>query len=234
MRVFIFGGTTEGRQLASYHALHGDDVTVSVATEIGAEELSQIADSLTILIGRMDSYAMTEAISGFDFVIDATHPYATEVTENIKKACAATGIEYRRMDRDTDFDGELPDRYFTAVNHVAAAEHLSHTKGNILLTTGSKNIADYADTLRERLYVRVLPTHEAIAVCEECGIAHSHIIAMHGPFSAELNIAMINQYDIEHIVTKKTGALGGFPEKVRAAVDTDTELVIINNETGGA
>ena len=260
MKVFIFGGTTEGRRLSAEHIKKGDSVTVSVATDMGAEELSKNrGDSLEVLVGRLDVHGMEiytlslhdalpiyvhgmeKAIAGFDLVIDATHPYAMEASMNIKAACGNKGILYQRVERDVSYSGELPERVYYAADHGEAAEHLRSAAGNILLTTGSKNLKVYTDILLsteegdkkpssdllDRLYVRVLPTHEAISTCEECGIPHSHIIAMHGPFSAELNIAMIHEYDIKYLVTKETGAVGGFPEKVRAAIDTDIELVIV-------
>ena len=52
---------------------------------------------------------------------------------------------------------------------------------------------------------------------------------MQGPFSAELNIAMIKQLDIKYLVTKDTGASGGFPEKVRAAKGCGVELIVIGD-----
>ncbi len=267
MKVFIFGGTTEGRELAAEHCKKGDAVTVSVASDIGAEELQGIP--ATVLTGRLDVPAMEAAIEGFDLVIDATHPYATDVTMNIKAACGNKNIAYQRVERDTTYEGKLPREIYYAVSHEDAARYLLHTQGNILLTTGSKNLKEYTDILygrdggdefdengdgdgedislttdenddgaridgtdrvsdmKDRLYVRVLPTHEALAACEECGIPHSHIIAMHGPFSTELNIATIRQNDIKIMVTKESGVVGGFPEKVQAATFTDTELVII-------
>ena len=248
MKVFIFGGTTEGRELVSEHLKKGDSVTVSVATEMGAEELSALTEhsknqgrDLKVLVGRLDEPDMEKAITGFDLVIDATHPYAKEASANIEEACGNRDILYQRIERNTSYSGELPERVYYAADHREAAERLRSAAGNILLTTGSKNLKDYTDILLstdagdekpasdifDRLYVRVLPTHEAISTCEECGIPHSHIIAMHGPFSGELNIVMIHEYDIKHLVTKETGAVGGFPEKVRAAIDTDIELVIV-------
>ncbi len=226
MKVYIFGGTTEGRLLTEEHIKKGDEVTVSVATEMGAEELKGL--SADIRVGRMDVAAMTAAVKGYDLVIDATHPYATEASMNISSASATAGVLYQRIERDTAFDGQMPKDCFYAKNHFEAAEYLLHTQGNILLTTGSKNMAEYADVLpAERLYVRVLPTHEALTICEECNIPHSHIIAMHGPFSEELNTAMIRQYDISHLVTKESGTVGGFPEKVESCIKTGTGLLVV-------
>ena len=228
MKIFIFGGTTEGRLATEEYIKKGDEVTVSVATEMGAEELSGL--TAQILVGRMDVSAMEKAILGYDVVIDATHPYAVEATQNIKTACANGGIAYQRIERNVEYDGQLPNRYFEVSSHTEAAEYLSKTEGNILLTTGTKNLTDYSILAPERLYARVLPTHEALDLCEAAGIPRGHIIAMHGPFSSELDVAMIRQYNISHLVSKQTGAVGGFPEKVASCIITDAELVVVRQQ----
>ncbi len=226
MKVFIFGGTTEGR-LAVEEYIRGDhEVTVSVTTEMGEEELKGLPAK--ILVGRLDEAGMKSAIEGYEVVIDATHPYATEATMNIKKACADMGIAYQRIERDTGYDGVFPKKFIKLKSHADAADYLKTVTGNILLTTGSKNLSDYSSLDPERLYARVLPTVEALTLSEAAGIPKSHIIAMHGPFSTELNAAMIRQYDIEHLVTKQTGTVGGFPEKVRSCIDTDIELLVVS------
>ena len=107
MNILIFGGTTEGRELAE--RLAGEfsateipregRITVSVATELGAEELQKI-DGIDILVGRMDISAMKSALCGYDLCIDATHPYAVEATKNIRKACEEASVPYWRLLRE--------------------------------------------------------------------------------------------------------------------------------------
>ena len=107
MNILIFGGTTEGRELAERIAgefsvmeiPREGRITVSVATELGAEELQKI-DGIDILVGRMDISAMKSALGGYELCIDATHPYAVEATKNIKLACEEAGVPYRRLLRE--------------------------------------------------------------------------------------------------------------------------------------
>ncbi|MDO4315846.1 MAG: precorrin-6A/cobalt-precorrin-6A reductase, partial [Oscillospiraceae bacterium] len=96
MRLLVFGGTTEGRLLAERLAGLGHDVTVSVATELGAEELAGIP-GLTVLAGRRDGEEIRRLVRAFALCIDATHPYAAEVTKNIRAACGEEGIPLRRL-----------------------------------------------------------------------------------------------------------------------------------------
>ena len=109
----------------------------------------------------------------------------------------------------------------------AIRDYLSGRQGNIMLATGSKELAVYAPLGGGRLYPRVLPCHEGIAACERAGIPHRNIIAMQGPFSIDLNLALIRQHNIKYLVTKDGGRAGGFDEKARAARLGGAELIIL-------
>ena len=65
------------------------------------------------------------------------------------------------------------------------------------------------------------------SICEAAGIPRGHVIALQGPFSTELNAAMLRQYDIKYMVSKDGGAPGGFPEKAEAAKETGAGLVVL-------
>ena len=98
--VWIAGGTTEGRKLAGYAARFQIKAYVSVATTYGAS-LLPVSPYITVLEGRMDRGEMEEFLreKGITLAIDATHPYATAVTDNIKGACQKAGVPYRRINR---------------------------------------------------------------------------------------------------------------------------------------
>lgn len=229
MRIVIFSGTTEGRLLSRLLAEKGADVTVCVATEYGCEEQGE-APGITVLTGRKTVEEMMELVRGSDLCVDATHPYAVEVTKSVRRACDAAGVPCRRLlrDRSGDTDAILVD------SAEAAAELLADREGNILLATGMKELPAFASIAPARLYPRVLPTGESIAACERAGIPHRNIIAMQGPFSMELNEALIRQFRIAYLVTKDGGRAGGFAEKAQAAANTGVELVLIRRpeETG--
>ena len=106
-------------------------------------------------------------------------------------------------------------------------EELARTEGNVLLTTGAKELGAFSPIAPERCYPRVLPTQEGIAACEAAGVPHRNIIAMQGPFSRALNEALIQQFEIRWLVTKDGGAAGGFAEKVQAAQSTGAQLVVL-------
>lgn len=219
MKIILFGGTTEGRTLAHRLTDLGHAVTVSVATPVGAEGL----DGLDVRTGRLEPEAMTDLIRDYDLCVDATHPYAQIARENIRRACGEADVSMRRVSRPaSDADGCV-----VAETARAAAEYLMDKEGNILLTTGAKELSAFRDLDPARLYPRVLPTHESLAACEAAGLPHRNILALWGPFSAELNAAILRQYGIRWLVTKDGGAAGGFNEKLEAAKRTETTVVLI-------
>lgn len=229
-RVVIFGGTTEGRELSRRLADAGAAVTVCVATPYGAEEQGT-HPNVRVLVGRKDAEAMAALLSGETLCVDATHPYAAEATKTIRAACEAANAPYLRLLRCESAAGDA----ICANSAAEAAAYLQQTTGNVLLTTGSKELGAFAVLDPNRLYPRVLPSHEGIAACEAVGIPHRNVIAMQGPFSQALNEALIRQFDIAWLVTKDGGAAGGFPEKASAARATGAGLLVLRRpeDAGG-
>lgn len=190
MNICIFAGTTEGRQLAELLSEFDMNITVCVATEYG-EVLIEKHHNITINTGRLDVSQMIALFNSkqFDIIIDATHPFAITVTDNIIESAKSANIEYLRLLRDTS---EIKcGKYFDDIK--SAAEYLSTTAGNIMLTTGSKELSEFCiiDNYHQRIYPRVLPLESSLDICKQFGYNPSHIIAMQGPFTEEINIAMI-------------------------------------------
>ena len=136
MNVLIFSGTADGRRLSRHLADRGADVTVCVATEYGSEEQGEYA-GIRVLAGRLDAEGMKALLPGFALCIDATHPYALRVSENLRAACACAGVPYRRLLRAACGAEDA-----VIVSDAAeAAEFLSRTEGRILLAIGSKDLS---------------------------------------------------------------------------------------------
>ena len=222
MKIVIFGGTTEGRELSKLLAEAGASVTVCVATEYGGEE--QGSDpGVTTHIGPMSAAEKQSLLRDAVLCVDATHPYASHVTESVRTACEEAKVEYIRLLRpacDTE-DAVVFD------SAKEAAEWLREREGRVLITTGTRELPAYACLDPARLIPRVLPSHEALNICEALGIPHRNVIAMQGPFTAELNAATIRQYGVRYIVTKDGGGPGGFPEKAQAARETGAQLIVL-------
>lgn len=235
--ILIFAGTTEGRKLSELLCNNEIAHTVCVATEYGEIVLKE-HPLRKIQKGRMDQEQIHAFIQNGNFaaVVDATHPYADLVTLNIKQAMEGLDISYLRLLRDT-YAEETYDKIIHFESGEACAKALEGIDGNILLTTGSKELSKFcvSEAVKERLYVRVLPGVESISLCMENGIAGKQILAMQGPFQTELNEAIIRQYDIKCLVTKESGKNGGYQEKIDAAKNMGIPVYVIGHtkETKG-
>lgn len=231
-RILIFSGTTEGRKLAELLSKAGISAVVCVATEYGEEVMNPLF-GIELHQGRMKKQEMKEFMAKGDFlaVVDATHPFAVQVSENIRQSAEEETLPYLRLKRNTKTEFAPEKKWLSFSSNEECRTALQKTKGKILLTTGSKELSAYCTTeeLKDRLYVRVLPSEESIALCKKQGLTGKQIIAMQGPFSEELNMALIRQYQIAYLVTKESGMAGGFWEKVSAAEKLGVGICVIGN-----
>ena len=231
MRLLVFSGTTEGHALCRFLSAHGLAADAFVATDYGSAVMEPMR-GITVRQGRLTAEEMAAAMGADDLVIDATHPYASAVTANIRAACAQAGAEYLRLLRPA-----VPTEGVVTVPDTAAAvAWLSEHPGRVLLTTGSKELDAYTAVpdYRERLYARVLPTASVLQKCEALGFPGAHIIAMQGPFSREMNEALLAMTGAEILVTKDTGKSGGFEEKLAAACACGVTVLMIARPVGDA
>ena len=236
-RPLIFSGTTEGRLMSERLSRAGIAHIVCVATGYG-ELVMQKNEYADIRQGRLSEEEMRDMIAAeAGRVFDATHPYAAAVSENIRGACRAAGADYVRIVRSGGSEGAAGCSIRTFTDAADCAAALKDTEGNILLTTGSKELSIYAKDpeVRNRLFVRVLPSEESIRLCDEAGISGRQVIAMQGPFRKDLDLALMRQFDIKLMVTKASGRAGGFEEKLAAASEASVPVFIIgrpSEETG--
>lgn len=212
-------------------AVSGVYHTICVATEYGEIVLEE-NPFLTVHRGRMDKDQIKEFIGNgkFEAVVDTTHPYADIVTKNIKLAMEGMNIPYLRLKRELSDVQERKHIVYFETNE-ACAKALEKVQGNILLTTGSKELSKYcvSEEVKSRLFVRVLPAMESLSLCMEQGIHGKQIIAIQGPFTTEMNEAMIRQYGISCLITKQSGASGGYFEKLEAAKKTGISVFAIGH-----
>ena len=231
-KILLFAGTTEGRNLAEFLEKNQIPTEVCVATQYG-ETLLEEGKYLHVHAGRLDETEMEQQIQKqqITLVIDATHPYAVIVSQNIRRACSRTGTEYIRLARketDASWKQEMED--VTEVASVAeAAAFLAKKEGRIFAATGSKELSAYQviQDYQDRVVARVLSTPEAVSECAMLGFSGKNLICMQGPFTEDLNVAMLRQAQASWMVTKESGKAGGFLEKLRAAKKAGAKLVVI-------
>ena len=234
-RIVIFGGTSEGRELAETAQRSQVPVLVSVVSEYGESLLTE-SKWVGVHQGALDADGMKELLKKENppFVLDATHPYAKVVTAQVRAVCEELDLSCYRVLREEE---TLEDGMYRVASTQEASDFLEKQTGNILLTTGSRELHVFAEkeTLLPRLFARVLPDSKVLAQCEEMGINGSHLIAMQGPFSVEMNQALLHQTKAVWMVTKESGARGGFQEKWQASKQCGVKFLVINrpeNEEG--
>lgn len=229
MKIFLVAGTEDGRKLAEFLMRHGNFVTASVVSEYGKKILSQ-HEGITVSEKKLDADEFTELLRGnFDVLVDASHPYAVNVSQNAIDACRRAEIPYIRFERaEVEVDDE---NIFKVDSYESAAVKAAELGKNIFITTGSRNLKKFltSPALKNcNLTVRILPTAEVLAECESYGLTPKQIIAMQGPFSVELNVETFKHCRAEVIVTKNSGKVGGADTKLDAAKILNLPVVIIN------
>lgn len=228
--IFVAAGTQDGRELAGFLLEQGFQVTASVVSRYGEQLLRQYpgiqvndrpldADGLADYMGRQ----------GVRVFVDASHPYAQQVSQNAMAACRRLSVPYLRYEREaTPISYE---KAYCVPDYEAAAKKASELGRQVFLTTGSRNLQIFANSPALKdcvLTVRVLPTADVLAMCEELGFSPKQIIAMQGPFSQALNEAMFEQYGAEVIVSKNSGQIGGADTKFAAAEAMGLPIVLID------
>ncbi len=227
-KIFLLAGTEDGRKLAEFLVQRNFDVTASVVSDYGRKLLQNCAD-IKINDKPLDRNDLEKILLAgyFDCLVDASHPYAQNVSVNAIDAAKSAQIAYVRYER-----AQVAPNYekiFNVDSYESAADKASELGKNIFLTTGSRNLKIFVDRLSDcNLTVRVLPTAEVIAQCEALGLSPKQIVAMQGPFSVALNVELFRQAAAEVIVTKNSGQIGGADTKLAAAEILNLPIVMIN------
>lgn len=228
-QILVLGGTTEGRAVGRALRAAGFRVLLSTVSAYAAE---LAADDAAVRDGALGAESLATLVRAHDAVVDATHPFAVDISRAAIEVAAAEDRPYVRVERA---DTLLPPLAQPANDHAEAAE-LAMAKAKeaesptVLLTIGSKHLAVYAEAARVhgvRVIVRVLPTVEALHSCAAAGIAPSDIIAMQGPTSAALDVAMLRHFGASVLVTKESGDIGAVTAKLDAAQRARAAAVVV-------
>lgn len=228
--ILIFGGTTEGRLLAKGFSENNVHCVYLAATGYGA---GMIEDSPLVEVreGRLSSAEIKMLIEEKKpkAIIDASHPFALEIKNNIRTALPEKPdiplFRVKRGTKNAPLNESL--RYFD--NEEDCVNALLNTEGTVFLTTGTKTLPVFSkdEPLRKRLFVRIIPNIESLKICEDCGVGGDHIIAAQGPFSKEENLLMLKRTKASFLVMKESGREGGEDERIEAAKEAGIECFVI-------
>ncbi len=230
--IHIFGGTRDARQICEMMDIAGIDYCLSVATPTGAQQAMGLRGE--IVTGRMEAGEMVEYLQkrGIKRVIDASHPYAEQLSQNIVSACQTLKIPLIRYIRPSDIDAVTHPLIHKVATIKQACEVAADLGQRILLTTGSKQLPDYLAHLPGKtVLARVLPTANVLALCESCGLSVDQIFALKGPFSADFNRAFYQFCQADVVVTKESGEQGGFKEKIAPCLSLGLPCIVLCRPT---
>ncbi|MGL5312751.1 MAG: cobalt-precorrin-6A reductase [Peptostreptococcaceae bacterium] len=230
--ILVLGGTSDSLEICDIiNKYENLSYFLSVTTSYG-EDLAK-KRSKNVILGRLSKDDMIDFIqkNNIEKIIDATHPYAIEVSKNAIECSKDLNIEYVRYERKSLIEEISYDNKYI-VKNIEEGCRVAREKGNnIFVGTGSKNLAQVVEFIPDKnLIVRVLPTTEVIDSCEKLGLNADNIIAMKGPFSEAINEEFYKHYNIDVVITKESGVAGGFLEKVNACKNLNIPVIIITRE----
>ncbi len=225
--ILVIGGTSDGRRLAEYLTGRERRVVVSVTGTLGAGFLQGLG--VDIVQGRFSRDTLKQLLASkkIKLVVDASHPFAVEVSRLAQAVCKETGIIYLRYERRAS---ELPEH--PLVIPVATWDQASRAAcarpGTAFLTVGVKPLPRlYRAGLMEqkRVVARVLPLESSLQACKKYRVAE--VVAFCGVAGKELNLALYRHFQTGVVLTKDSGAAGGTGSKIDAALALNLPVIII-------
>lgn len=232
--LYLLGGTSFSRQLMAGLEDAGYRVRLSVATPLGVDEVDR-PPSGGIQAGRLDRSQLAAEITawGAAALVDATHPYAVEVSRTAREAAVAADVPLFRATRPAwrPSEGSHGVRLFPS--EAELIQELRTTGACALFTVGAKGLRPFGGQGLV-LRARVLPTPESVQAALDAGVKPADLIAAYPPYSADFTAACLRHVGCTVIVSKESGAEGGLDEKIAAAEIVGGQLfVLARPEEGG-
>lgn len=231
-------GTGEGREILASVNKYTDEIVVSTATEYGYELYKEFkAKYFNYKPLNEEEFKNLIKEFGITVFVDASHPYAIEVSKTLISVCKEMNINYVRYERKGYFD-DIYRSYEEKINnkdiifvekYEDLEEVLKNIEGNILNTTGSNNVLkiESIKNKKNRIIHRVLPSPKVISRLLENDISMENIIAIKGPFGFEINNGIIKEYKIKALITKDSGQEGGMKEKIESSLLNNVKVIVI-------
>jgi len=162
-------------------------------------------------------YLGREAI---DLVVDATHPFAAQISHNAARACAAIGVPRLLLARPP-WTAQAGDNWIPAANAEAAAAALPDLGQGVFLAIGRQELAAFAELTELRFLVRLVEEPD-----EPPPLAAYRLVLGRGPFAVDQEIKLLRKYRIEVVVSKNSGGTGA-SAKIAAARELELPVVMI-------
>ena len=226
--ILVLGGTSDSLKIAETLEGSGYDVCFSVVTDYGEQLAEKKVKKITK--GRMEQEQMKQFVldHNVSLILDGTHPFAAIVSKTAIAASKEAGVAYVRYERPRV---NLEHAVKVSSNEEACQWVNENISGTIYLTTGSKTLKFFRDNVSfEDIVARILPTAEVLIETEKLGFQAHQIEGIKGPFSVEMNKALMTKNGAKVMITKESGIAGGILEKIEACHQMGIPCVVIARE----
>jgi precorrin-6A/cobalt-precorrin-6A reductase len=218
MNVLLLGGTAEARRLADALLASGIAAVTSLAGDVADPRLPA-GDTRIGGFGGVPGLVAYLREHRVDAVVDATHPFAAQITANAAAACAAASVRLLRLSRPGW--GTRPDApTWHWVDSLGSARALAPSLGErVFLATGRQSLSEFAHWTDRYVLARVVdpPASQVPASWE--------VVAARGPFSLADERDLMRSRAIDVLVTKDSG--GPTDAKLDAAAELGVAVVVV-------
>lgn len=227
--ILVLSGTADGRMVIKALREKGYRVAATTVTTYG-KELIVRQEEIPVLEGGLTEGELIKLIQDQEIrmIVDATHPFAQEVSQMAMGVCNGLGLPYLRFEREGTELLRGEDNVHQVGSFREAARLVLEFEGIVFLTVGSKHLEELCNIIPlERVVARVLPMSQVLKKCEMLGLLPSQVLALQGPFSKALNKELFHGYKAGVVVTKDSGKIGGAEEKLAACQELGIPLIMV-------
>ncbi|NDJ23766.1 cobalt-precorrin-6A reductase [Nostoc sp. B(2019)] len=221
MRVLILGGTGEAAELAARVAtIQGVEAITSLAGRT-SEPSVPLGDLRIGGFGGVAGLASYLRQMGIDLLIDATHPFATQISFNAAAAATEVGVPRLMLIRPP-WKKVSGDRWIEVDTIEAAATALQDQSQRVFLTVGRQELAVFAHLKAIWFLMRMIepPTPDAL-------IPPGVVLCDRGPFAVNKEKEILIHNNIDTIVSKNSGGNATYA-KITAARELELQVIMVN------
>ena len=209
MRVLLLGGTTEASLLARALVDAGIDAVLSYAGRTAAP-VAQPVPVRTGGFGGAEGLADYLVAEGITHVVDATHPFAAQISRNAIAACAASVVPLAVQERP-QWQAEPGDDWHHVPDVQAAVQALPDRPARVFLAIGKQTLSPFAARPQHHYLLRLVDAPDA-----PLPLPDAAAVIARGPFAVEGDLALLRDHRITHIVAKNAGGSGAGAKLIAA------------------
>lgn len=222
--ILIFGGTTEGRRAAQILEEAGKPFWYS--TRSNGQDIEMVHGIR--VTGGMNPDEMADFCrkNAIRLIVDAAHPFATELHHNISETAQNLNLQVIRYERQ--YEPHTEDICWCRDYETAILQLKEHGIHRLLSLTGVQTINRLSGYWKENeCWFRILDRDTSREMAIREGFPEDHLVY----YEHEDTASLIARLKPQAILTKESGKSGGFPEKIEAARKSGTPVFVVERPT---